>query len=182
MAFMELGSLKVYKYILRVNRKFFNLVIFKGALIQLLWGKSFYGTIEQDLKQIIESVRRRISQLAEKAYRVTKTSEPKYAKRFDFLISRPYLSRFTKEVSLQTVNDYKSKMSQNQVNLGDSNYDEPFGDSCYQGLLQAKNKCALESKCYEYFADRKASNYYLTHQLVFLIIATDVGIFYIDSY
>lgn len=83
-------------------------------------------------------------------------------------ISRPYFPGFIKETSIK---NYIEKNSANFESDRDSSFNEKFSDYCYMSLLNENEQCLVDSNCLKYYADRRASGYFLTHQLLFVLVA-----------
>lgn len=130
---------------------------------------------DRDFKWLLDLFKTRLDTLASKAYESVRANEPEYSNSFDLFISQPYYSGFDKETSIRT------SQASNEIAERESSFDEKFSDACYMNLLAKKKKhepCAtISTECLQYYADRDASGYFLTHQLLFVLIAQKVSLY-----
>jgi hypothetical protein len=125
-----------------------------------------------------------LSALGKKAYQTVKIQDPEYTSEFDLLVRRPYISEFKKETSI--LEDFARSSSQARHKMAnddlETSFNEKFSDSCYSSLLvdddnKSGKRCNLDPNCIEYYTDKRASGYFLTHQLLFLMIVEKVRVY-----
>lgn len=145
---------------------------------------NYYGLAESDLKQLIDSIRTRLTSLADKTYKSVIEQEPDYAGGFDVFLNSPSISNFTRDTHI--LDEYKHTNSLDRA-IEDTDlvtsFDEAKSDACYTSLLDDKqHQCKIADSCLEYYSDRRASAYFLTHQYLFLTVVDKVYItrFYLN--
>jgi hypothetical protein len=157
---------------------------YKAVNLDGLFGLRISQGIFQQIKQvsnkkinkIINLFNDRIQSLAEKITKQVEETAPNYYKNFKILINKPFL---------QHDSDYRVEVhfkSSRLLHFKNTNFDENFSDSCYSLLLNDNNikKCSTNNDCLEFFTRKTASGYYLTHQLLYFMIAQDVKFFFFN--
>ncbi|CAF2555667.1 unnamed protein product [Rotaria sp. Silwood2] len=94
-----------------------------------------------------------------------------------------YLHRFYLIVHHPFVIDYQSKkINKNLIEQGEgiSNFDEEESDQCFAELLGSSDnpksiKCFISEHCWNMMTSPKGGNYRITHQLLWFLIAKNIG-------
>jgi hypothetical protein len=123
---------------------------------------------------IVDIFAQRLGKLARDIYKQVINETPEYSSNFQVLIGQPFLIRKYDKEAFYLLDSNKFKKSSDL----EDNFDEAFSDNCYSLLLSEdsinQKRCQTSLKCLEFYTQPKASGYYLTHQLLFFLIADHV--------
>lgn len=152
----------------------FGLRIAQGVFVKLHELESFNGLNEDlshKLKFSISILNKRFSKLADTVTALVQNEAGSYFTDFQLLINRPYL--FDNFRNLKHLN---LNISYNGDDL-DTEFNEDFSDKCLSLLMKNNNHkdCQTDSQCFDYFMQENSSEYFLTHQLLYFIIAEHIG-------
>ncbi|CAF1075708.1 unnamed protein product [Brachionus calyciflorus] len=130
-----------------------------------------YKQLDPKLNLTLTSLTMRLSTLSKKIYDNLSRLPVDYVSNFELLINKPFIPKLKIRNGLSRNKIFfieKFYKSQNQE------FNEKFSDLCYSNILKKKN---VDFQCLDYFTIDSASGYYLTHQLLFFIIADYTGYF-----
>jgi len=157
----------------------FGLRIAQGVFIKLKnknLSNKFNQVTNYKLKTSIHTLVNRISSLAERVTDSVKALTPEYYKQFQLLINRPYIIEDSQIISL-----FSQKESNHNGSVKNlvTRFDENFSDKCLdlmmkQDIYTNSSSCTTDPQCFEYFLQENASEYYLTHQLLYFLVAQHV--------
>ncbi len=161
----------------------FGLRIAQGVFIKLKdlnLSTKFDQALNYKLRTTLHSLTKRLSSLADRVTASVKTLTPVYYDQFQLLINRPYIIEDV-QVSLLIPNQQKLDDSSPGTNLAKS-FDENFSDKCLDLLMKqdvqtGNSSCTTDPQCFEYFLQENASEYFLTHQLLYFIVAQHVSLY-----
>ncbi len=128
--------------------------------------------ISNQLQKLVDVFAQRLGKLAKNVLKQVIDETPEYSYNFRVLIDQPFLIRKQDNDTIHLRDSYKL-----DSDLED-NFDEVFSDECYSMLLSEdainEKRCQTSLKCLEFYTKPNASGYYLTHQLLFFLIADHV--------
>lgn len=121
---------------------------------------------------LIDIMNRRLDKLAALVQKAVEEDSPGYASSFNVLIQKPFLIKGSEKIR-----DLKEARVGRFLdpNMLITSFDEPFSDSCYSLMIDSSTKCQTSNDCFKFFTEDRASDYYLTHQLLYFIIADYVS-------
>lgn len=132
-----------------------------------------YKTLNNDNKRIVKGLTNRLNALTNIALKQVQIDDKMYYDQFKYLIERPFDFHVNNDIPLN-VTYYKQELNLKKLN----NFNEKFSDSCYTLLLQSfsNGDCKTDDKCLNYYTLPNTSGYFLTHQLLYFIMAKHVTI------
>ena len=124
-----------------------------------------------DKNNHLQSLYRKIEHIANRSSVVLARKAPSYLRRFLFVVSKPF-----------RVNYERRKINQSLIENGSKNsdFDEDESDACFAELLGSSDhlhskKCFVTVTCWKMMTSPKANGYLLTHQLLWFLIAKNIG-------
>jgi hypothetical protein len=143
----------------------------QGALID-------FKSSNSDNKLIIKGLLNRLNALTNIALKHVQIDDKIYYDQFKYLIERPFNFNVKNNIPLNE-SYYKQELKLKKLN----NFNEKFSDSCYTLLLESfsNEDCKTDDKCLDYYTLPNTSGYFLTHQLLYFIMAKHV-IVYLNLY
>lgn len=140
----------------------------QGQFIKLLSTKS-------NQKHLINSINKCLTNLTLKINDNIKIKTPEYYFEFKSLISFPFIVDY--DNNHLNLNMILVKNESKNGYLNDRFSDLSMSNICLSLLINSNesNKCNTNDKCMDFLIENKSSDYYLTHQLLFLIVAKNVS-------
>ena len=128
---------------------------------------------------LVENLAIRLRNLANKIYNNVNQESPQYAGDFDLMINKPFVINDSTDENPKFINKHLKRpvVEASVENDLITSFNEPFSDKCYSLLMRDNqaNSCATSDECFDFFTESKASEYYLTHQLLYFLIADHIG-------
>ena len=123
------------------------------------------------MNNLIRLLSDRIESLAERITIDVKEKTPAYFQSFKSIVNKPFLENDSKN-SIKIHSDLNEESK-----FKDNGFNEKFSDLCYSLLLnENNNKCGTSNQCFQFFTDQSASDYYLTHQLIYFMLVKHVSL------
>ena len=118
----------------------------------------------------------RANTLAKSVAESVKLSNPTYFDQFKRLINTPFELDPNLELDSSRLS-FSDTISSDESIIDSQHFDEQFSDSCLVGLMEksSSSSCQVSDECLEFFAQPDATGYYLTHQLLYFMIAEHFG-------
>jgi hypothetical protein len=153
----------------------FGLRIAEGIFLHILKSNQSYHTFSDH--DLVHAIYERLLNLNKKVFESVQIETPVYAQNFDILIRNAFLLN-TKKNKNDKWRKLKSSRFISKYKPFDllTDFNEPFSDGCYSILLERNQ---TNSECFEFFTEEKASGYYLTHQLLYFLIADHVNVVFL---
>ncbi len=125
--------------------------------------------------QLINSINKRLTNLTLKINDNIKIKTPEYYFEFKSLISFPFILDY--DNNHLNLNIILVKNESKNAYLNDRFSDLSMSNICLSLLINSNqsNECNTNDKCMDFLIETKSSGYYLTHQLLFLIVAKNVS-------
>lgn len=155
----------------------FGIRIAEGEFLKLNQINEFPGfddVLNYKLKLAIDILTERLTLLSNIVTRNVKKQIPKYYENFKLIVNTPFI--FNNDNNAFKSHTLKLKKYYNDTNLI-TQFKERFSDSCLSLLMKnnEEKKCVTDDSCFEYFLQENASEYFLTHQLLYFMIAEHIG-------
>jgi hypothetical protein len=157
----------------------YGIRIAEGTIGQLVH-KEYYDNLQpkrnydqNKLKLLLKELNQRLKKLSQKVTTSVQDKTPDYLKQFHYLVDKPFVFNRKEENSKKMINLNIELLISKLVNNKISDFNEAFSDKCYEMLMNAE-QCQTNDDCLEYFTNSQSSSYFLTHQLLYFMIADHV--------
>lgn len=122
------------------------------------------------LRRHMRSLLKRVDQLASSVANSIKLTNSAYFDQFRPLISQQFELNIDLDSPTLVSLDESIEDHQTTSKIDSQHFDEEFSDSCLVNLMESST-CATSDPCLQFFAQPDATGYYLTHQLLYFMIA-----------
>jgi hypothetical protein len=151
----------------------FGIQLCQGSLVEALKTCSRPdGDCPARLTARLEAIVNTLGNVSEKALPYIQEQDPAYYASFRSVIEVPFNVRHIPE----WLGDYISPPG------SDTSYNEAQGDGCYSKLfgtfsdtVRTYPKCTVTTDCWDYMTGGNTAGYFITHQLLYLIVAENNG-------